>query len=112
VRLYVPVDHTALVGESQSVGYLQDHPGGGVRAEGLALAHPVLEVPSGDVLHGHVVRPVLRASPVVDRDHVGVVQSGGVPRLAPEKPDELLVVDVLAAQDLERHVPVQNLVVG
>jgi hypothetical protein len=40
------------------------------------------------------------------------VGEGGAPSLALETIDELLVVGELFPQDLERHVPIEDLVVG
>src|SRR5215216_2446971 len=75
-------------------------------------AYALFEGAAGYVLHDDVVRPVLRAAPVVDQDYVRVAKGGGALRLTPKAFDELVVLGVLVFQDLERHIPFQNLIVG
>lgn len=77
------------------------------------LDYAVLEDAARNELHGYVVRrPVLRATPVIDGDYVWVTEGRSALGLASEALDELLVVGVPISQDLERHVPIQNLVVS
>jgi hypothetical protein len=106
------VDHTVLVRRLKSIGYLEGHPNGDVRSQSTVTLDPVLERPALDVLHGDVVGTILRASPIVDGDNVRVGEFSGALRLAPETLDEFLVVGVLVAQYLERHVAVEDVVVG
>src|SRR5919202_5236264 len=72
----------------------------------------ILEGAARNVFHGDVVRPVLRATLIVNGDYIGMVETGGTPRLASEEPNELLVPSVLLLEHLERHVPIEDLVVG
>src|SRR5919205_1146847 len=54
----------------------------------------------------------IRGAPVVDGDDVGVGEGCGALGLALEALDELLVLCVLVLQQLEGHVPIEDVVVG
>src|SRR4028119_2035794 len=77
-----------------------------------SLVQPLLERAARDVLHRDVAGAVVDLAPVVDLHDVRGGEPRGARRLAPEALVELLVAGVLAPQDLQRHVPVQDLVVG
>src|SRR5215208_1997385 len=63
------------------------------------------------ILHRDVVSPILRLTPVEDRDDIRVRKGCGALGLTLEALDELLVAGVAAAHHLEGHVPVQGVVV-
>ena len=96
----VKVDHPALVGKPQSPGCL----GTPLRCFGRIrrgiTENALLERTTGNILHGDVVGSVPRASPIVGRDYVGVVESGGAFSLTPKAFDELLVFNVLVPKHL------------
>ena len=53
-----------------------------------------------------------RGACFVDRDHVGVIERGGEPRLADESLAEPLVIGQLRSQDLQRDLPLEPVVLG
>jgi hypothetical protein len=77
------------------------------------LAHdPILEGAARQVLHGYVVHPVFSLAPVEDGDYVRVGERRGVSGFPSEALDELPVLGVVVLQQLEGHVPIEDLVVG
>src|SRR5215210_1549780 len=96
----VKVDHPALVGNPQSPGCLGTPLRSFVRIRRGTTENALLERTTGNILHGHVVGSVPRASPIVGRDDVGVVESGGAFSLTPKAFDELLVFNVLVPKHL------------
>ncbi len=109
--LYVAVDDALGMGGLQRLGDLERHGRCRFRWEGASFEDPVLQGATGQVLHGDVVRVARVLAAVVDRDDVRVREGGGALRLTLEALHELLVVGVTAAHHLERHVPVQDVVV-
>src|SRR5215208_2154113 len=106
----VKVDHPALMGKPQSPGclgtplrcFVRIRRGITEKVAGACclLVIALLERTTGNILHGHVVGSVPRASLIVGRDYVGVVESGGAFSLTPKAFDELLVFNVLVPKHL------------
>jgi hypothetical protein len=80
---------------------------GSQRARGC---DPIFEGAAGQVLHGYVVRPVLRLSPVKDGDDIRAAKDRCALGLAPEALDEFFVLGVAFLQQLEGHFPAEDLV--
>src|SRR4028119_788854 len=93
--LDVAVDYTSVVRDAEGLGHARAYPGGLPGVQGGPFGDAILERPTGDVLHGHVVGAVLVTPSIVDLDDARVVEGGGVFSLTPEAFDELLVVGVL-----------------
>jgi hypothetical protein len=110
--LYVAVDYAARVRDREGLGHPRRHPRGLAGVEGTLPFYPLRERAARYVLHGYVVGAVFGLALVVDLDDAGVVERRRVLGLAPEALDEPLVVRVLPPEDLERHVPAQDLVPG
>ena len=64
------------------------------------------------MLHRYIEGAVCSATPIVDLDYAGMIEGRSTHRFAPETLDELLVVDVLLPQDLERHLPTERVITG
>src|SRR5215216_2338986 len=112
LRLYVPVDYPALVGEPQSLGDLRGDLCRRAGRQSPILEDAILEGAAGRVLHSDVVGfAVLRTSPIIDVNYVRVVERGCAPSLTPEALDEALIVGVLLLEDLEGDVTLKNLLV-
>src|SRR5215217_7074713 len=90
---------------------IQRERGGDHRIQGPAPRKAFFERPPRHVFHRYVRGTVLRFPAIIDLDDVQVGE-GGAPHLALETLDELLVIGELLPQDLERHVPIEDLVVG
>jgi hypothetical protein len=80
--------------------------------ESLPQQNALFKGPTRKVLHGDVVRSLVRFAPVEDAHDVRVGEASRALRL-PSKPfDELLIVGVATAQDLQGDVPIHDFVVG
>ncbi len=107
----VPVYDAPFVGGLQGFGDLERYRGRGPRIQRPIATDALLERASRHVLHGYVRRSGFLAA-VIDRDDVGVGEGRGAQRFALEALGELLVTSKLLPQDLQRHVPIEDLVVG
>src|SRR5215212_6626055 len=74
----VKVDHPALVGNPQSPGCLGTPLRCFVRIRRGTTENALLERTTGNILHGHVVGSVPRASPIVGRDYVGWLRAAAL----------------------------------
>src|SRR5215211_6330906 len=110
--LYVPVDHALLVGGLQGFGDLQRHSRRCASRQGTLAHDPLLEGSAGEVLHRYVIHPIAGLAPGKDRDYVRVGERRGTASLTLEALNELLVLCVLILEQLEGHVPIEDLVVG
>ena len=109
VGLDVSVDDPVAVGETERRQDLARVVDRDPDRRGATCNEELLQRPPLDVLHRDVVR-ALGLAAVVDRDDVRVGEAGGVPRLAAEALDELLVARVPVVEDLDCHAPAQLLV--
>jgi hypothetical protein len=108
---HVPVDDALLVGVLQR-GQDLAHDLHGLRGlEGAVLPEERAEVGSPHELHHHEVG-VAGAPPVVHGHDVRVREHGGRPGLATEAVDEVLVAGEGGVQHLQRHLAVEDGVVG
>ena len=110
LRLDVAVDHAAAVGGPQGAGDLTEHRRGAIRGqraepEGVGQAAGVDE--THDEVGGAGFAPV-----VVERDDVRVLESGDQLGLRFEAADERRVVGQLGTDDLDRHLPADDRLVG
>src|SRR5918993_1403378 len=109
--LYVPVDHALLVGGLQGLGDLQRHSRHRASRQGTFAHDPLLEGSAGEVLHRYVIHSIAGLAPGKDGDYVRVGERRGTASLALEALNELLVLCVLILEQLEGHVPIEDLVV-
>ncbi len=109
--LDVAVDRAVAMGEAQSnsdlVGYLGRPL---TRNRGLS-GDDISQRLAFHILHDNEVRAVVLA-PVVDRDHVGVIQIGGGLSLPPEPSHKSGLSGVLREQHFDRHRAIQKLILG
>ena len=106
-RLDVAVHDAAVVGGLQGGGGLRQHVEGAVDAEDAVPAQQRRQRLAVDELHDEP-RPVGQLAVVVDRRDPGVRQPCCVPGLGAEAGAELLVVDELGAQRLDRDRSVEH----
>jgi hypothetical protein len=109
-RLEVPVHDSPGVREGEPLAQLL-HDRELLAEVGGARADQVAQVPALEQLHRHVGEPVLLAE-VVDGDDVRVVEPRRRLRLVPEALPEVGVGGERGRDRLDRHVPVEQRVVG
>jgi hypothetical protein len=108
--LDVPVDDPDPVGDVQPVGHARRDPGRLQRRQGPAAAQSFGQRLALEQLEDE--ERGLAVHEVEHPDHIGVVQHGRGPGLAAEAPHRHRVVGQLLGEDLDRHPPAQQCVVG
>src|SRR5215213_7699530 len=105
-------DHALLVGGLQGLGDLQRHSRRRASWQGTLAHDPLLEGSAGEVLHRYVIHPIAGLAPGKDRNYVRVGERRGTASLTLEALNELLVLCVLILEQLDGHVPIEDLVMG
>ncbi len=110
-RLYVPVDKTAPVGVGESIGGLRPDRSGLLGAQEVARVQQRTQAPPSEVLE-HEIRDAVLVAPVVDVEHVAVIERGGEAGLCLELAQEGGVAGEGGVEQLDSDAPVQPSVIG
>ena len=109
--LDVAVHNPLLVGRRQRTGRLLKQPQALLGIQRPLLLHPLPQIPPGHVLLHQELPPRMLPNQV-DRDNIRVVECRGGQRLGLEPLDRPRALQSLAAQQLQRHGPLQAGLLG
>ena len=112
VRLHVAVDDAATVSCRQGTTDLQGDVQASHRLDDVDLGELVREVVPLEELHRQKRRAGVELAEVEDVEHVRVLDAGGADRFLLEARHDVLLLRVLGAEDLERDLLLDGLVLG